>query len=320
MNGTTIQNIHSIDETGQTDCLNKSLAGSEDGSESVQCSVIEQIANLNQDLEKQIDTLKLRLNFDGIHHQAAKESVRLSMESQMKVKQCTIDALKTELQNKDSAVAELTVDMAEKQNNLAIIQTQIDAMKENIDSAAGWISDIQEEIKHLESEKKQIETGEARERAQKEISDLKNEIYTFQQNMRVLSKEIHRAREVVSAQGDSIKIIETDKHNLQIKFKEDLQKLTMSVRHEIERMRDIMQNQWAEMKFLREHNQRMQQDVREIRELITMAKAQPDGRRLEGQRLGMSSRSFPPSKKPTRGSPHPVVPPVSSRRILTKRK
>lgn len=293
--------------------------GSEDETGSVQCNIIEQIANLNKDLEKQLDTLKLRLNFDGIHHQATKESVRLSMESQLKAKESTINALKTELQNKESTLSKLADTTAEKRNKLSTLQTQIDAMRENIESAAAWISDIQREFTSLESEKRLLETGEAQEKAQKEIVGLKNELYTFQQNMKVLSKEIHRAREVVSSQGVSIKIIETDKHNLQVKFKEDLQKLTSSVRLEIERMRDIMQNQWTEMKFLREHNQRMHQDVKEIRQLISMAQTQPDSSRLDGRQFGMNSRSFPPSKNPTRGSPHPTFPQVSSRRLLNKR-
>jgi hypothetical protein len=99
-------------------------------------------------------------------------------------------------------------------------------------------------------------------------------LYKFQQNIKVTSKELHHAREVIVTQGNSIKIIETEKFTMQAKFKEDLQRITMSMRHEIERLRDIMQNQWIEMKYLREQNQTVRQDVKDIRNLLSIA--QPD--------------------------------------------
>ncbi|CAC5402513.1 unnamed protein product [Mytilus coruscus] len=297
-----------------------SFVGSEDESDTIQHSLIEQIVNMNLGLEKQIETLRLRLDFGRKHHHAANESEKLSMESEIKAKTIKIDALKTELNNKESSLSQLEEDNDNKRNKLAEIQTQISEMKQNVDSATTWITEIQKEIVNLESENRQLVSGEAFEKAQRDIATLKNEIYTFQQNIKVMSKELNRAREVVVSQGNSMKILETDKLNIQVKFKEDLQRITMSVRFEIERMRDIMQNQWSEMKYLREQNQTVRQDVKEIRNLLSLAQAQPDSSRLTKRQTESTLSSFPPSRNPTRKPSHPPLPSLSPKRTFVQRK
>lgn len=298
------------------DDKNGSFVVSEDESDTIQSSLIEQLVNLNFGLEKQIEALTLRREFDSKHHEAAHESIKLSADSEMRSKDCTINVLQNEFENKENSLSILEEENEEKRKKLTQLQSQIDEMKQNIEFAASWVNEVQKEIVNMESENRQIESGETYEKTQREIETLKKELYTFQQNIKVTSKELHHAREVIVAQGNSIKIIETEKFNMQAKFKEDLQRITMSMRHEIERLRDIMQNQWIEMKYLREQNQTVRQDVKDIRNLLSIA--QPDSSRLNNKQSLFNSTSFPPSRRPTRGPPHHSLPSVSSKRTVPK--
>ena len=297
---------------------NGSFVGSEDESDTIQSSLIEQLVNMNLGLEKQIEALTLRREFNSKHHEAAQESIKLSADSEMRSKDCTINALQNELVNKENYLSKLEEENEEKRIKLTQLQSQIDEMKQNIEFAASWVTEVQKEIVNMESENRQIESGETYEKTQRDIETLKKELYKFQQNIKVTSKELHHAREVIVTQGNSIKIIETEKFTMQAKFKEDLQRITMSMRNEIERLRDIMQNQWIEMKYLREQNQTVRQDVKDIRNLLSIA--QPDSSRLNNKQSVFSSTSFPPSRRPTRGPPHPSLPSVSLKRTVPKGK
>lgn len=318
--GLSVQGV-SFSKTAQEEKIKESVddyVGSEDESDNNQYPVVEQLVDMNQKLGKCVETLMLRLEFDDKHHKTFQESVKLSAESEIRAKDSTINALKTELNNKESSLSALEEENEEKRTKMAQLQSQIDEMKESVELTASWLIETQKEIVNLESENRQLVSGETYENTQKEICALKKELYTFQQNVKVMSKDLQQARDVIMSQGNSIKILETEKLNMKTKFKEDLQQITKSLRFEIELMRDIMQKQWTEMKYLREQNQAVQQDVKDIRNLLSVAKL--DSSRLDNEPKGFNSTSFPPSRRPTRGPPHQILPSVSSKRTVVRRK
>ena len=85
--------------------------------------------------------------------------------------------------------------------------------------------------------------------------------------------------------------------------------VSLSVRHEIEMTREVMQKQWKEIRELREQNEGMRSDIREIKELLTSD--------LPANVYGHSQNPY------TVQSPTPSLPSItrsSNRRSLIKKK
>ena len=72
----------------------------------------------------------------------------------------------------------------------------------------------------------------------KEVSDLKY-------NLTMLEEELSKARDLIDTQGNKLKLVDSDKKSLQFKFKEELARVSHSMRMEVERMRDVMKKQWG---------------------------------------------------------------------------
>ena len=58
-------------------------------------------------------------------------------------------------------------------------------------------------------------------------------------NLGKLERELSKAKEVISSQGGKLRLLEHEKHNLHVKFKDELHRATQTMRHEVEKMREV---------------------------------------------------------------------------------
>ena len=89
----------------------------------------------------------------------------------------------------------------------------------------------------------------------------------------------------------------------------------MTVRHEIEVTREVMQKQWREIKELREQNEGMRNDIREIKELLTADVMQAESNPIEHHYAYQSHNPY------TKQTPSPSLPSISknARRSVRKK-
>ncbi|KAK3591245.1 hypothetical protein CHS0354_010611 [Potamilus streckersoni] len=231
-------------------------------------TLVEQLLGINQTLEKQIDTIRLRLDFDTRHHEVQKQAIVVQAKSQMHEKDNEIENLKQKLQTKDSLLADLERDNEVKAEAIQDLRRQLEALENDVENAKGYADDIQDEISLLAEEKTRLEDGTAYGDKDDEIAALKKEADNLRLNLQILEKELSKAKEAVTAQNSKIRSLENDKNNIQLKFKEELAKMSQSMKVEVQKMRDVMKNQWDEMRSLREQNKSMSQDIKEIKNML----------------------------------------------------
>ena len=58
-------------------------------------------------------------------------------------------------------------------------------------------------------------------------------------NLSKLERELAKAKEVISAQGGKLRLLDHEKHNIHVKFKDELARATQTMRHEVEKMREV---------------------------------------------------------------------------------
>ena len=144
----------------------------------------------------------------------------------------------------------------------------MDSLTLDVESAKTYANDLTDELAILTEEKKKLETGGAFGDKDKQINELQKEVGDLQTNLGTLETELKKAQEMVGSQSGKIRLLENDKKNIQLKFKEELAKVSHSMRLEVEKMRDVMKKQWEEMRGLREQNESMSRDIKDIRNLL----------------------------------------------------
>ena len=230
--------------------------------------LIEQLLGINKTLEKQIDTLRLRLDFDKRHHDAQKVAIIADTGCKIGAKNDEIKKLKEQLQNKDSKIQTLSEANEKKASEISELRKQIESLSLDVESAKSYANDLVDEMTILTQEKKKLESGGAFGVKDKEINELQKEIGDLKTNLATLEGELKKAHDVICSQSGQIKFLESDKKNIQLKFKEELAKVSQSMRLEVEKMRDVMKKQWEEMRCLREQNDSMSRDIKDIRNLL----------------------------------------------------
>ena len=241
---------------------------SEDSSAVTNPLLIDQLLGINKTLEKQIDTLRLRLDFDTRHHEAQKVAIIADTGCKISSKNDEIRKLKDQLHNKDATIQTLFEANEKKSSEISELRKQIETLSLDVESAKSYANDLADEMTILTEEKKKLESGGAFGVKDKEINELQNEIGILKTNLLTLEAELKKATEVIGSQNGKIKFLETDKKNIQLKFKEELAKVSHSMRLEVEKMRDVMKKQWEEMRCLREQNDSMSRDIKDIRNLL----------------------------------------------------
>lgn len=230
--------------------------------------LIEQLLGINRTLEKQIDTLRLRLDFDARHHEAQKVAIIADTGCKINSKNEELKRLKEELSAKDSKIQTLSEANEVKSGEISDLRKQLDNLTLDVDSAKTYANELVDELAILTEEKKKLESGGAFGDKDREINELQKEVCDLKANLTTLEADLKKAHEIVGSQSGKIRFLENDKKNIQLKFKEELAKVSHSMRLEVEKMRDVMKKQWEEMRCLREQNDSMSRDIKDIRNLL----------------------------------------------------
>ena len=230
--------------------------------------IVEQLLGINKTLEKQIETLRLRLDFDTRHYEAQKLAIIADTGCRINNKNDEIKKLKEKLDSKDSKIQTLSEVNDKKSSEISELRKQLESLTLDVESAKTYANDLTDELAILTEEKKKLESGGAYGDKDKQINDLQKEVGDLQTNLVTLETELKKAQEMVGSQSGKIRLLENDKKNIQLKFKEELAKVSHSMRLEVEKMRDVMKKQWEEMRGLREQNESMSRDIKDIRNLL----------------------------------------------------
>lgn len=113
-----------------------------------------------------------------------------------------------------------------------------------------------------------LETGAAYHEKEKLIQHLTKQVKDLRENISQLERELTKAKEMIAKQGGKLRLLENEKLNIHTKFREELGKATQNMRLEVEKMREVMRSQWEEMRDLRQQNEGMSIDIKEIKDML----------------------------------------------------
>jgi chromosome segregation ATPase len=212
--------------------------------------------------------LRLRLEFDTRHNEAQKSAILAETGAKLKSKTEEINILKQQIQIKDVTIKGIGEKNEQKDAEINELRRQIDTLNEEVNSAKLYANDLVSDLANLTRDKEKLELEGVFGDKDKEVNALGKEVSDLKSNLDTLESELVKARDVITTQNGRIKFMESDKKSLQLKFKEELAKVSHSMRLEVERMRDVMKKQWEEMRSLREQNFSMSKDIKDIRSLL----------------------------------------------------
>ena len=247
----------------------QTIGPSESGSDSTGLDdMASQVMAINTSLVQQIDALRLRLEIDYKHHEQQRTALIKSTDNKLNERSQCVSNLQSKLCEKEQVVDDLEEENKKKAFEIAGLQKQIEDMRRDVQDAKVFAEQLQIEVSLIQSDKGKLRNGSAYKQKDEEIRCLQIEVDGLKSNLIKMDRELARAKEVIAQQGVKIRLFENDKANIELKFKEDLKRVTQTVRLEIEKLRDVMRGQWIEMKTLREQNEIMRNDIKEIRDML----------------------------------------------------
>ncbi|RUS80514.1 hypothetical protein EGW08_011735 [Elysia chlorotica] len=231
-------------------------------------SAVEQMMSINRRLVTQIETLRLKVDIDASHQQSAREGVRAETKAAVQAKDSQLRGLKADLKGKDEVVKNLTDRNHQKESAIKRLMEDIQVLKDDVQVSKGVADEIQKQLGEFQREAANLENGSAYRDKDENIRQLQAEVSKLHKNLAHMEQELARAKEKIAQQGTRLRLVDNDRLNIQTKYKEELSRVTLTMHNDIERMRDVMQQQWREMRDLREQNEDMRNDISEIRSLI----------------------------------------------------
>ncbi|XP_059151304.1 golgin subfamily A member 6-like protein 2 [Physella acuta] len=229
---------------------------------------VEQVMSINRRLVTQIETLRLKVEVDTNNHERSKNTLINSTNSELQVRQAEIDELKTDLAEREESAKKLVEENAKKDIEIQNLQQQLDELKEDVAVSKEYAQEIQRQLDQLTLDKTELECGTVYREKDEHINRLQKEVTSLKEHLATLDKELSIAKEKITQQGAKLRFAELDRGNEKVKFKEELAKASQSMRMEVEKLREVMRKQWEEMRELRQQNEGMRSDIKEIRELL----------------------------------------------------
>ncbi|GFO19615.1 hypothetical protein PoB_004612000 [Plakobranchus ocellatus] len=162
----------------------------------------------------------------------------------------------------------LTARYHQKEIAIGSLEEEIKVLREDVLESRGYADQIQKQLEELQTAATSLESGAAYMEKDEHIRLLQNEVSKLHINLAEMEKELARAKEMIAQQGTKLRLVDVDRLNMQTKYKQDLANVTNMMRRDNEKMRDEMKRQWKQMRELREQNEDMRSDIREIRNLV----------------------------------------------------
>ncbi|KAL4236727.1 hypothetical protein ACF0H5_005111 [Mactra antiquata] len=272
------QGYQKVDQGYQSDCGAAAASGVQMASHALpaesetenedEYSPINELVGINKTLERQIETLRLRLEYDGRHHESQKQAIMAETTAKLKAKGEEITILKSQIFDKDETIKTISKQNEQRNNQITELKQEIEELNSEVASAKTYANDLVAELAKLTREKERFEMEGVTGGQDGEVNALRKEVGDLKLNLTTLESELVKAREIITTQNGKLKLMDSDKKSLQLKFKEELAKVSHSMRLEVEKMRDVMKKQWEEMRELREQNHSMSKDIKDIRSLL----------------------------------------------------
>ncbi|KAK3091453.1 hypothetical protein FSP39_019948, partial [Pinctada imbricata] len=223
--------------------------------------LLHRLLRLNESLEKQIETLRLRAEYETKRNEKSTAELKRQTRSVIQENEDKLQVLKTELKSRDNKIEDLVTESRYKSEEIKTLQSQITNLNEEANVAKKYVQQLQRDLSF-------IKEGNGHKEKEAEIQALKGEIESLLRNLGVMEGELRKCRELISSQRGIIKEYDSDKKVSRFKFKEELNKVSATMRLEIERLRDVMKNQWEEMRLMREQNDVMSKDIKDIKQML----------------------------------------------------
>jgi chromosome segregation ATPase len=279
INGRTLPNetntdVASNDGLGNVFEAWPSLPGSPTGSRScspTDSNSVEQVKNVNRQLLVHIEVLRYKVALDTREQEAVIKDL--------------VDSRSKEVQNKNSEIEKLNRAKQEKDNELKKLTEENQNKNKEVIYYNKYVADLEKEVKasKIHAEKLQVQLDNLKKEPLKrqqehsnldrQILEMRVEIEEMKKNFADLEEELALANEKIAQQGNRLVLMEIERGDAEIMFKENMEKATRSMRNEIGKVREVLALQHKEMIKMREENEAIKKYMQELVRISTAAKA-----------------------------------------------
>ncbi|XP_021372211.1 uncharacterized protein LOC110462549 [Mizuhopecten yessoensis] len=230
--------------------------------------VLETVINLNKTLEHQIETLRIRIDVESKQHEQEKKKMLTEKERALREKEAEIAELRGSVTNREERIDVLIQEKDDQDQQISDKMDEINGLRDLVQQTEDYADKLSKKVSKLKDVKRHLESDTVYKHQNEEIRKLKHELVTMKDRLNSMETELMRARNVIEQQSKKIKIMEFEKSEMNMKFRDDLEKASRAMRQEVERMREVMKQQYEEMRNLREQNKEISNDVRDIKDIL----------------------------------------------------
>lgn len=230
--------------------------------------LLQNVIRVNKDLEEQVVALRLRIDVEQKNQEAERKKAIQEKDKHLKVKDHEINELTESISVRDYRIKHLNKEKEEQSQQLLEKIEEIKELKSLVEQTEDYAKELNKKVSKLKEEKRQLESGSMYKAQNEEIKKLKHELNAMKDKLASMQTELSRARNIIEQQNTKIKNLEYEKGEMNIRFRDDLEKASRAMRQEVERMREVMKQQYEEMKNLRVQNMEISSDVRDIKDLL----------------------------------------------------
>lgn len=264
--------------------------------------VLETVININKTLEHQIETLRIRIDVEAKQHEQEKKKMISEKERALQQKEAEIAELRGSITNREDRIDVLVKEREEQDLEISAKMDEINGLRDLVQQTEDYADKLTKKVGKLKDVKRQLESDTVYKHQNEEIRKLKHELVTMKDRLNSMESELIRARNVMEQQNKKIKNLEFEKSEMNLKFRDELEKASRAMRQEVERMREVMKQQYEEMRNLREQNKEISNDVRDIKDILLNSRSRSPAREhvtRGNQKEQLDVNQFP---KPTQGS------------------
>lgn len=230
--------------------------------------VLETVINLNKTLEHQIEALRIRIDVAAKQHEQEKKMILTEKEKEIQKKEMEITELRGSVTNREERIDVLVNEKDDQDQQISDKMDEISSLRELVQQTEDYADRLSKKVGKLREVKRHLESDTAYKLQSEDIRKLKHELNAMKDRLGSMESELLRARNVIEQQSRKIKILEFEKSEMNIKFREELEKASKAMRQEVERMREVMKQHYEEMRNLREQNKEISNDVRDIKDIL----------------------------------------------------
>ena len=231
-------------------------------------TVIESVIHMNKTLEQQIDALRMRLSVESKNHGGEVYKLKRQKDEELNKKEDEINDLKDSIVHRDDRITGLVREGNDKEFQINKKEKEINDLKDLVKQTEHYADQLQKQVGVLKGEKQKHKSESLSKEQDEDVKKLRSELFSMRDKLGSLEKELTKARTVIDTQSVQIQGLEVEKGALSDRFKEELEKAGRAMRSEVERMREVMKQQYMEMRNLREQNMEISGDVRDIKDIL----------------------------------------------------